>query len=297
MSVIAAFNIKGGVGKTATAINLSYLSARNEQETLLWDLDPQGASSFTLRTRTRIRGGGRRVIQGRVVLDDLIRGSDFAHLDVVPADLSNRKMEHALGASDDSKDAFLSALRPAVEQYDHVFLDCGPHLSELSECIFSAADALVCPTIPTPLSLRTLAQLMKHLKKRSGHRPLVLPFFCMVDRRKALHRDTCNWVFDQDLGFLDSTIPYSSIVEQMSAKRAPLFEYAQRSRPARAYQALWDEVQSRLACGERPSTYAKTTRQALEQAARNGDRSAGHSWFRRKPDTRMGSQPSSEDRR
>ena len=98
MSIYGVFNIKGGVGKTAASISLSYLSARSGRSTLLWDLDPQGASSFTLRTRTRLRGGGRRVIDGRVVIEDLIRGSDFDRLDIVPADLSTRNMDAAFSS-------------------------------------------------------------------------------------------------------------------------------------------------------------------------------------------------------
>ncbi len=46
MKVIACYNIKGGVGKTASTVNLSYLAAREGFRTLVWDLDPQGASSF-----------------------------------------------------------------------------------------------------------------------------------------------------------------------------------------------------------------------------------------------------------
>src|SRR5579864_912105 len=49
MKIIAVTNIKGGVGKTTTAVNLSYLCAASNGPTLLWDLDPQGAATYTLR--------------------------------------------------------------------------------------------------------------------------------------------------------------------------------------------------------------------------------------------------------
>ena len=60
MSVIAVYNMKGGVGKTTTAVNLSYLCAAAGQRTLLWDLDPQAASSFAFRVRPHVEGSGRR---------------------------------------------------------------------------------------------------------------------------------------------------------------------------------------------------------------------------------------------
>ena len=46
MKVMATYNIKGGVGKTSTAVNLAYLSARSGRRTLLWDLDPQAAATY-----------------------------------------------------------------------------------------------------------------------------------------------------------------------------------------------------------------------------------------------------------
>ena len=58
--VLATYNIKGGVGKTSAAVNLAYLASRDGAPTLLWDLDPQAASTYLFRVRPEVRGGGRR---------------------------------------------------------------------------------------------------------------------------------------------------------------------------------------------------------------------------------------------
>ena len=50
MNVIACYSIKGGVGKTALAVNLAYAFRESGLRTLLLDLDPQGATSFYFRT-------------------------------------------------------------------------------------------------------------------------------------------------------------------------------------------------------------------------------------------------------
>ena len=55
--VLATYNIKGGVGKTSAAVNLAFLAARDGAPTLLWDLDPQGGSTYLFRVKPKVRGG------------------------------------------------------------------------------------------------------------------------------------------------------------------------------------------------------------------------------------------------
>ncbi|MCP3982352.1 MAG: ParA family protein [bacterium] len=247
MTVLAVYNIKGGVGKTATAVNLAYLSVKEGARTLVWDLDPQGAASFYFRVDPSVRGGGKRLIRGKSDVDPLIRGTDFDGLDLLPADFSYRKLDLALGSAKHPKDAIARVLGPLREQYDYVFLDCAPSISLLSESVFSAAHALVVPTIPTTLSLRTLEQLRKHLKRKGRGALSLLPFFCMVDTRKNLHRITVEEAHRRDAEFLDTHIPYSSLVERMGVQRSPLPTFAFSSTPARAYEDLWHEIKQRLA--------------------------------------------------
>jgi len=86
MKILATYNIKGGVGKTSAAVNLSYLAAQDGLRVLLWDLDPQAAASYLFRIRPRVKGGGKALIKGSREIDDSIKGTDFADLDLLPAD-------------------------------------------------------------------------------------------------------------------------------------------------------------------------------------------------------------------
>jgi chromosome partitioning protein len=90
MKVIATYNIKGGVGKTATAINIAYLAAKDGYRVLLWDLDPQAAASFLLRVRPKVKGGSKALIAGKRTVDDAIKATDFDNLDLLPADFTYR---------------------------------------------------------------------------------------------------------------------------------------------------------------------------------------------------------------
>src|SRR5512145_1670392 len=93
MKIVACYNIKGGVGKTAAAVNLAWLAARDGLVTLIWDLDPQGAASFYFQTTAKIKGGGRALIEGERELQELVRGTGYPLLDILPADFSYRHMD------------------------------------------------------------------------------------------------------------------------------------------------------------------------------------------------------------
>jgi hypothetical protein len=67
VKVLATYNIKGGVGKTATAVNLAWLAARDGLRTVLWDLDPQAAATFYFRIDPRVKGGGGDLVRRKPI--------------------------------------------------------------------------------------------------------------------------------------------------------------------------------------------------------------------------------------
>ncbi len=257
MRVLASYNIKGGVGKTATAVNLSFLAALGGSRVLVWDLDPQGAASFYYRIKPKIKGGGEKLIRkkNRKKLEREIRGTDYEGLDLVPADFSYRNLDLALDAKNNPERCLARLLEPLAEDYDYVFLDCAPSISLTSESIFAASDVLLVPTIPTPLSVRTLQQLDRHLRRQGPKGLVAQPFLCMVDRRRKLHREALELLASGDYRFrrtappLEAQIPYSSLVEQMGLHRTPLHAFAYSSAPGRAYAKLWREVKAAYGSG------------------------------------------------
>lgn len=246
MKLLGVYSIKGGVGKTTTAVNLAYSSARQLQRTLLWDLDPQGASTYYLRVKPKVKGGISRLFGRRRRLERSIKATDFDFLDLLPADASNRYADLILDALKRPHRGLRKSVRELRKDYDVVVLDCPPSISLLSENVISAASALVVPLIPTTLSLRTLEQLDELCRDRVADGLRVLPFFSMVDRRKKLHREVVETLPAERPELLTTHIPYASVVEQMGLRRAPLASYAPSSSEAERYGALWREVRQRM---------------------------------------------------
>jgi cellulose biosynthesis protein BcsQ len=243
-TVLATYNIKGGVGKTSAAVNLATLAAKSGAPTLLWDLDPQGASTFLFRVRPKVKGGGSKLVSGRSDIEALLKGTDQEGLDLLPADFSYRHMDLALSDAKRPERRLARVLEPLRDEYEYTFLDCPPSISLVSESVFEAADALLVPIIPATLSSRTLEQLHSVLAQ-DNHGPKVLGFFSMADRRKKLHRELMDSLA-AEYDILETVIPNSAEVERMGAKRAALVDFAPNGRAARAYADLWEEVRARL---------------------------------------------------
>jgi len=245
VDVVATYSIKGGVGKTSAAINIGSLAARAGLRTLLWDLDPQGAASFLLRVKPRVKGGARKLVRGRRDPVESLKGTDVDGLDLLPADFSYRHLDVVLDREKKPEKGVGRVLRRLEDEYDLAIVDCAPSISLVSESVFAAADVLLVPLVPSTLSVRTLDQLTAFLDGRRPA-PRVLAFLSMVDRRKRLHRDLAETLPDAFPGMAKVAVPSATAVELMGLDRAAVVDTRPRDRAAVAYAALWDELRAAL---------------------------------------------------
>lgn len=247
MKVIACYSNKGGVGKTASSVNLAYELAQSGVRTLLCDLDPQGASGFYFRVKPSKKLKGPAFFEEVERFTSAIRGSDYENLDILPANMTFRDFDVFLSRMKNSQSQLKKALKGVKQDYDVILLDCPPNISTLSESVFKAADHIIVPVIPSTLSERTFEQLVDFFKKHELGKSKLIPFFSMVQGQKTLHVQTMERLRQSyKKMFLSTTVPFSSDVEKMGVHRAPVMTFARTRPSAKAYHALWLEIQARI---------------------------------------------------
>ncbi len=246
MTILALYSNKGGVGKTAAAVNLAYLAAQSGLVTLICDLDPQASATFYFRVKPKLKPKARGLVRAHKPIDRSIKGTDYENLDLLPADFTHRNLDITFNRQRNRKQQLKEILNPFREEYDLIILDTPPTINILAENIFNAADDLLVPLIPSTLSIQTHAQLLSFLKKNKYRSNGVYSFFSFVDGRKKMHRELATWARGNFNGFLRSVIPYLSHVEQMGIYREPVPAFAPASRASKAYQELWEEIHQEI---------------------------------------------------
>lgn len=242
MKTLALYNLKGGVGKTAAAVNLAFLAAEHGKRTLLWDLDPQGAATWYLSVDPGLEGGLKRIVKGKSHLGGAIRPTVYERLTVLPADFATRNLDLLLKKADDPKRRLKEMLDELDDDLDLVVLDCPPGLSLLTENVFHAADVIAVPMIPTPLSVRAYEQMVAFLAHEKIRKVKLYPFLSLVDSRRKVHHEHSAELRDKVRTLLNTEIPYSSIVERMGRWRAPLPAVCPHETASKRFEALWLEI-------------------------------------------------------
>lgn len=251
MKKIAVYNIKGGVGKTTTAVNLACLLAKNGLSVLLWDLDPQGGSSYFFNRQNHNNNTHSRLFDKYITIYDVIHSTDSYQIDVISndglfTDQFMNKAARLTAVNFINHELIKVTLSEVEDDYDVCIMDCSPGRFLLHDNIFLASDLLLIPNIPAPLSVYCNNMLMDSLQSKVRNSK-VLSFYNMVQTNKNLHRYYLdNRKDDMHQRILDSYIPFYAEIESITLTRESIFHQLKESKTNSFYFKLWQEICDRM---------------------------------------------------
>lgn len=241
MASIAVYSVKGGVGKTTLAVNLAWVAASvSGRRTLLWDLDASNGSGFLLGLDPHRKHSADSMFADGGDPARLIRPTAWPGLDLLPADESIRAIDRRLDKLGKKKRLAKLAERLG-KSHDRIIFDCPPVLNTLSAQIIRAADLVIVPLPPSPLSARAFEVVVEEVRGSGKGHPPILPVLSMLDLRRNLHKAA------REANPAWPAIPLASAVEQCAVERQPVGAFAPRSPAARAIAQLWTAIERKLA--------------------------------------------------
>ncbi|MGL5816962.1 MAG: ParA family protein [Phycicoccus sp.] len=165
--IIAMCNQKGGVGKTTTTINLGAALAEAGRKVLLVDFDPQGALSVGLGIPThQLETTVYTLLTGHGVdVHDVVQPTQVAGLDILPANIDLSAAEVQLVGEVAREQILARVLRPVLDDYDVVLIDCQPSLGLLTVNALTAAHGVIIPLECEFFAMRGVALLVETIEK------------------------------------------------------------------------------------------------------------------------------------
>ncbi len=243
--IIAVYHQKGGVGKTTTAVNLSAAVALLGKKVLLCDFDPQGNATSGAGVDKSVRPNVYDVLLGGIPTADVIKKCE--NIDVLPSNTALAGASVELAAAENRELRLKMALNEVQEQYDYIFIDCPPQIGLLSINALCAAESIIIPFQCEYFALEGLGDFLVELRsmRKKLNPSLVIEgvVLTMFDGRTKLAQQITKEVeeyFGEKL--FKTVIPRNIRLVEAPSHGKDIFQYDKRSRGAKAYMSLAEEL-------------------------------------------------------
>lgn len=246
--IIAISNQKGGVGKTTTSINLAAALANFSRKVLLIDLDPQSDSSRGLNIDVSLLNVSIfEVLLNNISIKKIIKKTGIPCFDIAPSKFPSYSIE-VLGEKHSEPYLLLrDAIKPIVNNYDYIIIDCPPSLGLLTLNALNAADSVLIPVQCEYFAMEAVSQMLAtiaRIQSTSNPNLIIEGFLLTMYDAKSNH---CTEVTMEIRSlFKENTfltqVPRNISIPESNSKGLPVTVYRKSSSGALAYFSLAKEV-------------------------------------------------------
>lgn len=251
--VISVVNLKGGVGKTTTAVNLAACWGEQGKKVLLVDLDPQGSASVCVGRES----DGAEILNAMQKIGTLpVASTNFQGLDLVPSgpELVTARQIFIDGPGDE---IFRSCLNQTSGDWDCVIIDCPPSLDVLTMSSLMASRHVVVPVEASFLGLNGLKQMVAAIdavKSRNQELDMKAVIPCRAHPRRRIHWEIMGRLEEMFPGKVSPIIHENVSLAEAPGRGKPVIFTSRISRGSDDYRlvSLW--LSERLGMEEEEKT-------------------------------------------
>lgn len=249
MRVITVINLKGGVAKTTSAVNMSDVFA-NElgKKVLLIDNDKQGNASKMFGLHGYGHEGTAEVMTDRYVdMHRVIQKTQYENIDIITANMNllTANLKVMLDQTRPQQTRFQKALKQVEKEYDFCIIDNAPDINISTINGLVAADDVLVPLTIDEFSIDGLAELKEQVENTKEDLNENLNFMgCFVTQfEKSNEADVQGEDYIRELGYplFETKIHRTPKMKQSTFAKEPISVYSPRCRASRDYSLLVEE--------------------------------------------------------
>jgi chromosome partitioning protein len=245
--IYAIINMKGGVGKTTTAVNLGAAIAKLGKSVLIVDLDPQANASKWLGSGSEPATTIADALLDRKLSRSAVAPSTAAGVDLLRGSRSLAAVSDTLRSTSPTPAVALRSALKQLPEYDAILIDCPPGLGLLSLNALIAAERLVVPVDSQSMAIDGVDQILETIDELTAAEvipkaPDVSILMTMYDRRQTLDRAVDQNLRGSDTPTYATSIRTNTKLAECFTLRQTIFDYAPLSTGAIDYSALATEM-------------------------------------------------------